>query len=226
MDWFSTNRNKTNHEFEFLENSKWYSEVLLPSSFLPGFKGDPLSESHTHSDGVIGNFRIGGTGEGDLVLDDNCEQFLVFEAKMYSKLAKGITNAKLYDQATRNVACMSYIAAKKQINHKQFKKLGFYVIAPEEQIKKISSFREYTTKETIKEKVLTRVNEYKKNNRESSFQEKICWFNKSFVPFLETMEIDCISWEQVINFIGKHDEQFFKQLSEFYQKCTYYNKKK
>ncbi|MDR4886307.1 hypothetical protein RGU12_01955 [Fredinandcohnia sp. QZ13] len=224
LHWFSNNKDTSNHELEFFKNSKWYSEALLPSPFLPEFRGDTLSEAHTHADGVIGKFKIGSSGHGDLVLEDDCDQFIVIEAKMYSKLSKGIKNNTTYDQVTRNIACMSQIAANQRIDEKQFKKLAFYVIAPEEQIKKERSFREYTTKEIIKEKVFERVNNYYLNERES-FNSKLNWFNMYFISFIETIEIKCITWEEVIKYIHLHDPNFSHILNNFYNKCIHYNKK-
>jgi hypothetical protein len=159
--WFSNNRHINNHEFGFLQKSRWYSEALLSSPFLTKCKKNNLSESYTHADGVIGDFQIGHSGKGDLVLNEDCEQFIVIEAKMYSKLSQGIKNARDYDQVTRNIACMSHLVAKLRLDEKQFKKLGFFVLAPEEQIIKVSSFSTYTDKENIKQKVLSRVKAYK-----------------------------------------------------------------
>lgn len=178
LHWFSKNKHLTNHEFGFLQKSRWYSEALLSSPFLTECKKDHLSESYTHADGVIGDFQIGGSGKGDLVLNEDCEQFIVIEAKMYSKLSQGIKNASNYDQVTRNIACMSHMVAKHRIDEEQFKRLGFYIIAPEEQISKDRAFREYTRKENIIDKVLARINEYNRNERKS-FNAKINWFNNS-----------------------------------------------
>ena len=43
----------------FLPNSTWFSEGLLPTAFKARFQGDPLSESRTNADGVIGQIKIG-----------------------------------------------------------------------------------------------------------------------------------------------------------------------
>ena len=40
-------------------NVDWFSEALLPSPFLARTRGDKLSESWTHADGVVGKFHIG-----------------------------------------------------------------------------------------------------------------------------------------------------------------------
>ena len=60
-----------------------------------------------HADGAIGQFTIGKSGKGDINLSPNANQLVIIEAKMFSKLSKGIKNFSEYDQATRNVACVT-----------------------------------------------------------------------------------------------------------------------
>jgi len=91
------------------EGARWYSEALLPSAFLARVRGDPLAESYTPADGVIGQFQIGGVGKGDLVLDPDAKQLSVIEGKMLSGLSRGVKNAKYFDQAARNVACVAEV---------------------------------------------------------------------------------------------------------------------
>lgn len=109
LDWFSRTPD-CNYELRFLDGSGWYSEALLPSAFLSRKRGDVLAESWTHADGVVGHFSIGENGAGDLSLKDGATQFVVVEAKMFSKLSAGVTNARYFNQAARNVACIAEIA--------------------------------------------------------------------------------------------------------------------
>ena len=108
LDWFTANGN-TESLIPVLPKSKWYSEALLASAFLSQYRGDPLGEKHTHADGAIGHFTIGGSGKGDLVLLPAAEQLIIIEAKMFSPLSSGVTNAKYYDQAARTVGCMAEV---------------------------------------------------------------------------------------------------------------------
>jgi hypothetical protein len=55
LDWFSTHR-VDKHPLSFSEGARWFSEALLLSAFLPRSREDPLGESRTHADGVIGHF--------------------------------------------------------------------------------------------------------------------------------------------------------------------------
>ena len=76
LDWFSR-QPPADHRLSFEKGARWYSEILLPSQFLPGFQADPLAESHTHADGVIGHFAIGRSGKGDIDLAADAKQFVV-----------------------------------------------------------------------------------------------------------------------------------------------------
>ena len=93
VDWFSIS-GIADHPLSFPKDGHWFSEARLPSAFLPRKKGDPLAESHTNADGVIGHFVIGSTGKTDLELIPNATHFVVLEAKLYSGLSKGVKNAK------------------------------------------------------------------------------------------------------------------------------------
>ncbi len=53
IDWFSRNRS-IDFDLKFSDTATWYSEALLPSAFLPRYRGDKLAESWTHADGVMG----------------------------------------------------------------------------------------------------------------------------------------------------------------------------
>ena len=108
LDWFSENRSASG-TLLFDSSSDWYSEALLPSAFLPKERGDRLAESWTHADGVIGDFDIGKENIGGLSLKPDARQFVVTEAKMFSKLSSGVKNAGYFNQAARNVACIAEV---------------------------------------------------------------------------------------------------------------------
>lgn len=56
LDWLDRHRD-LEHPLALHEGARWYSEALLPSRFLRDEHGDPLAESHTHADGLIGHFE-------------------------------------------------------------------------------------------------------------------------------------------------------------------------
>jgi len=219
VDWFS-NYSGNQHQFSFLPESKWYSEALLPTTFRAITMGDVLAESMTRADIVIGNFKIGNFSKGDLLLEENANQFLVIEAKMFSKLDSGTKNARNYDQASRNVACMAETLKRIKINPDNFEKLGFYVIAPLSQIEKVETFKKYTNNTNIHNKALDRVEAYL--DREDYFEKKD-WFDEWFTPMLDKIEIQCLSWEEIIEFIQKIDKYMGDEILKFYENCVRYN---
>ncbi len=157
LDWLHRYRDQFVHAaIPFPPDARWYSEALLPSAFLPRERGDKLAESHTHADGVIGQFTIGGGAKGDLSLESDARCFVVVEAKMFSKLSPGVTNASFYNQAARNVACMAYVLGDAEIRPDSLDTLGFYVVAPEVRIKE-PAFSPYMTREHIEKTVKLRV---------------------------------------------------------------------
>jgi hypothetical protein len=214
VDWFSTS-GITDHPLSFSKDGHWFSEARLPSAFLPRFRGDPLAESHTNADGVIGHFMIGSTGKTDLALTQDATHFVVLEAKLYSGLSKGVKHAKYYDQAARNVACMTEILSRADRKSNTFSQLGFYVLAPKDQIKS-RTFSSHLDKQSIKEKVERRV---------SSFMgERDDWFNDWFKPTLEIIDISSISWEATLDTITEEDSEIGGSLFEYYSLCLRSNK--
>ncbi len=184
VDWFSSSR-ITDYPLSFPNDGHWFSEARLPSAFLPRFKGDPLAESHTNADGVIGHFTIGTKGKTDLILTPNATHFVVLEAKLFSGLSKGVKHAKYYDQAARSVACIAEVLQRADRKPKSITQLGFYVLAPSDQIES-KTFTSHLDKQSINDKVKRRKKPY-----DREFDE---WFKEWFIPTLEKIEIRSISW--------------------------------
>jgi hypothetical protein len=193
LDWFSKQPPST-HQLSFEKGARWYSEILLPSQFLPRFQKDPQAESHTHADGVIGHFSIGRSGKGDIDLHPDAMQFVVIEAKIFSNLSKGIRNFKNYDQATRTTACIAETLSitKRQIN--DLSRLSFYVVAPEKQLKFEPTFQTFLQKDSIRIKVQKRIRAYS-DSPEAEAKNK--WFTTWFLPTLERIDIECMTWEEI-----------------------------
>jgi hypothetical protein len=158
LDWFDRNRD-VEFDLKLVDNAKWYSEALLPSHFLARKRGDRLAESWTHADGVIGHFEIGANGAGDLSLPTTARQFVVTEAKMFSKLSSGVTNARYYNQAARNVACIAEVTKRAGISPDSLVGVGFYVIAPKSRIDE-GVFSDQMNLGHIKDTVYRRIAEY------------------------------------------------------------------
>lgn len=216
LDWLSRHHG-IDHDLSFAPSDKWYSEALLPSAFLARTRGDRLAESWTHADGVIGDIVIGKNRDGDLSLSIDPSRILVTEAKMFSKLSSGVTNARYFDQAARNVACIAELIYRAQIPPSKFEKIGFYVVAPKVQID-TGVFAEKMTRESIRKTVERRVSEYSDPDKEK-------WFSEWFVPTLEVIQIRQIPWEELCTLVKGHDAGFGPQLDAFYEKCLGFNQR-
>ena len=213
VDWFSKS-GFTNHPLSFPDDGHWFSEARLPSAFLARFRGDPLAESHTNADGVIGHFTIGSTGKTDLALIPDATHFVVIEAKLYSGLSKGVKHARYYDQAARNVACIAEVLKRSGCKPNSFSQLAFYVLAPKDQIT-ARTFTSHLDKQSINDKVKKRIKPYDRELDE--------WFKDWFTPTLEVIDIQSKSWESVLDVIRENDSKIGDSLKEYYSQCLNFN---
>ena len=198
----------------FQAGSSWFSEGLLPTAFKARFRGDPLSESRTNADGVIGQIKIGEKAKADLELDNNSTQFTVVEAKIGAPLAKGITNAPTFDQAARNVACMAEVIAQAGIKPSSLDHLDFIVLAPQGAIER-GTFSKELDPNSIQDKVKKRVDAYDGELND--------WYFDHFIPTLEKINIKSLSWETTLKWIGHFRPEIADQLVAFYDLCIKYN---
>jgi hypothetical protein len=218
LDWFSQHAGNE-HVLKFAPGARWFSEALLPSQFLARQRADRLAEGWTHADGVIGNVVIGDSALANTKLADGAVQFIVTEAKLFSPLSGRVTNAPDFDQAARNVACIAEVLFRAKQRPEGLSSLGFYVIAPSEQIAG-NVFGSKLLKESIRNKVLLRVSQYPSPDRETKDE----WFREWFLPTLIHIKVECLGWEDVINFIGANDASFGSELSDFYLECLRFNR--
>lgn len=92
--------------------------------------------------------------------------------------------------------------------------LGLYVVAPQSQIDS-GVFGENLNHEHIQRTVKRRVDEYN--------GEKDEWFREWFLPTLEEIDIQYVSWESIIKIITDNDSNSGTALLQFYEKCIAYN---
>ena len=215
LDWFAEHPG-IDGELAVPEGVRWYSEALLPSPFLARWRGDPLTETYTHADGAVGEFRIGESGAGDLALNDHVSHFVVLEAKLNSKLSSGIKNAPGYDQAARNVACIAHVISAAPCPLEQIETIGFFVVAPDSQIQR-GVFAQQLEKSSIRDKVAARVASYEDAGRDT-------WFVNDFEPVLNRLRIDSVSWESVAASITAVDRAAGRDFDEFYSRCLTHNR--
>lgn len=213
LDWFAKH-SVEGHPLSFSEDATWFSEALLPSAFLARHRGDNLAESWTHADGVVGHFLIGEAGKADLKLMPEANQFIVLEAKMFSGLSSGVSNARYYDQAARNVACMAEVLNRASRNPTSMTDTGFYVLAPKSQIEK-GLFADLMNKDSISGKVTERISAYD--------GKKDAWYRDWFLPTLDQIKVLCLSWEEIITYIQIQGPATGDSMKHFYEHCYYYN---
>jgi len=223
LDWYSNEKDlNITSPLRFATEATWFSEALLPSAFLAENRADKHAESWTHADGVIGHFKT-DTGKAGLTLNPDATQLIVTEAKIYSKLSPGVKNAPDFDQAARNVACIAKILHASGRDPAQMELLGFYVLAPCKQIEEKGLFDNQLQKESIKLKVELRIAEYAGREK---YDELTSWFERWFLPLLNNIKIKAISWEALLEPIAQMDEESYREISSFYEKCKEYNQTK
>jgi hypothetical protein len=214
LDWFSSHK-ISNHPLNFQKNARWFSEALLPSAFLARCRGDPLAENWTHADGVVGHFIIGDQGKADLSLQRGATQFLVLEAKMFSGLSSGVTNARYFDQAARNVACIAEVFHRANLTPSPSMQIGFYVLAPKSQIEQ-GKFSKEMERSSILKKVEQRVQAYD--------GEKDDWYVEWFQPVFQQVDIQEISWEEIISTITEYEPETANYFEDFFKRCIQFNR--
>jgi hypothetical protein len=208
--------------FPFLPGSSWYSEAQLPSKFLPRFQGDPLAEAWTHADGLVGSFEfLDGTKTG-IRLAPRARQLVVIEARMFSPLSPGTKNGPQFDQTARTIACMATLLWDCGKPIESYESLGFYLLAPREQID-AEVFKEMLDKREIAKKVRIRIVAYRSDPR---YDELRRWSGAAFLPLLNRMEVRDLSWEDVIEKLDETDPSLGMTVGRFYDSCLLYNRRK
>ena len=202
-------RQATSHPFRFATNASWFSEALLYSEFLARSRPDELAEGWTNADGVIGHFLDPSqTPNRELRLAKDPRQFVVIEAKMFSGLSSGITRSAVYDQAARSVACMAAMLKRANVAPQVMKRLAFYVVAPQTQIR-AGKFRSLVTKPSIAKAVEARVASYGGARDE--------WLRNWIRPTLELAEVELVAWETVLSDASA-------EMKAFYANCLRYER--
>lgn len=193
-------------------SENWFSEGQLRSPF--GRKKGTPYEKNTHADGVVGNFTTENKTKSAIQLDSDANHFCVYEAKMFSGLSPGTKNAPDYNQAARTVACMAHTLEKADRSPLEMKKVGFFVVAPREQIKK-SIFDDAMNADLIREAIEKRIEQFS----DEAYKELKEWQSKWFEPLLEKMvqveSLDCIAWEDLIGRLTESQDL----ISNFYRCC-------
>ena len=163
---------------------------------------------------MICHFSIGGNGKTDLNLLLYANQLVILEAKMFSGLSSGVSNANYYDQAARNVACVAEVFHRAKAFPRSLSNIGFYVLAPLSQIDK-GVFTKPINRESINNKVEKRVKDY------SGTKDQ--WYSDWFIPTFQKIEIIEISWEKIITTIREQEPESANSFKIFYRRCIEFN---
>lgn len=202
-------RPANNHPFYFVPDASWLSETLLYSEFLARSRPDELAEGWTNADGVIGHFLDPSqTPNRELRLAKDPRQFVVIEAKMFSGLSSSIKHSTGYDQAARSVACMAAVLKRANMAPQYIKRLAFYVVAPQSQIR-AGKFGSLVTKLSIAKAVEARVAAYGGARDE--------WLRNWFRPTLALAEVELVAWEAVLSDASA-------EMKKFYASCLRYER--
>ena len=97
--------------------------------------------------------------------------------------------------------------------------IGFYVVATQSQLDS-GVFRDLLQKESITRRVEEGVAGYRTR---SDGGEKEAWLTEWFLPTIERIVIDFLSWEAVAMAIADQDSEAGKAYSEFYLRCLRFN---
>jgi type III secretory pathway component EscV len=152
----------------------------------------------------LGDFIVNYDERGEVVLNESAKILGIIEAKMGSNLSQGTKNAKNYNQASRNICCLSYVT-RNSPNCEIF----FVVVAPEETIKK-NEIENQIKQENVLNQIKAR------------FQHSAEEYCSEIQEQAEKCKILTISYKEWINEIKDYEVK--KILDEFYGKCISYNK--
>jgi len=213
LAWFSTHQ-VSGHPLNFEPGATWFSEALLPSPFLPRYRGDKRAEGRTHADGILGHISVGSAGKADTSLLRGAAQLVVAEAKMFSPMSAGTRNAPTYDQAARNVACIAETLCRADAPPGQFRSLGFYVLTPDAQAREID-LTSKVDKVSIQRAVFSRAGSYG--------DELDPWLSEWFAATLADIHIGVLSWEQLVDDVRSQDGDTGASLASFYAQSLTHN---
>jgi hypothetical protein len=216
------------HPLKFSNGSKWYSEARLRSPFRPRSKKDPLGESSTQADGVIGHFELHEDTKSRFQLMDGASQFTVIEAKIFSNLSSRTTNASGYNQAARTIACMADAIKPNMIG--ALESVGFFVAAPSLEKRRArkpnTNLEACLEPDSLRLAIRKRIETYEKTSRREDVEQLQKWerdFHDLVGHLHNTKRLRVLDWERdIIDPIADIDKKTGQELREFYRCCLDY----
>lgn len=212
LDWYSKDVNRATtekHTLHFCENSRWFSEAGLRS---------PLKGDCAQADGVIGDFEIrDGTKSGIRVKQD-AAQFVVVEAKMGSKLAKGTKEHREYDQVTRSILCACFEAANGGVLPDALPAgIRVIVVGPDELFSKDDNAQRL--KQDGDTSFLRRAGEKLTKGPWSKGADR-----HLIGAYLDRVKAVAVSWKEVIDEIACVQPAIAVRFTKFYESCRVANR--
>ena len=214
IDWF-TDHGGDRYPLSPMPGARWFAEAWLPSAFMARHRGDPMAESRTHADAVIGHFAIGQPGTAGLTLSADAKQLVVLEAKLASRLSIGVKNAPYFDQAARTVGCMAEVLRRSDREPGSMDDLAFLVLAPRARIDD-GVFAREIDRESIRAKVRRRAEEFG--------DDRMAWFEEWFEPTLDRVDLRAMAWEDVIETVAFHAPVDGQLVDTFYGRCLHHTR--
>ena len=190
---------------DFSKISNWTSEALISSPFV---QANTHREGYTHADIALGDFVVEFNRRGDININDDANIFGIIEAKMGSNLSQGTTHIKSYNQATRNLACIS---SQTYNNNCQ---IFFFVVAP----------KSILIKHRIAEQIELKNMIQQIENRYSIYlDDSISKLNMDLIiAKAQSCLIQSLSYEEWIDAIISPEPKEF--LQDFYNKAKKWNR--
>lgn len=198
------------------DDARCYNQATLETPFKVRNKGekDPLAEASPTVSAVVGHFKVlYGKKKERITLLPEANQFIIIETTLNKALNKGTRKFKNYNQVARNISCM--IQTISHLDNIFLDHLGLYVVAPKKMLQQ-ESFKTFTYKQSIDELIKKRVEDYGEDQEKKAFLEI---FNKIF----QRIEVDCISYEDILRFIKKNDNDYSEMINNFYKVCLRYH---
>lgn len=195
---------------------------LLSSPFQHRTRNDKLAEGKTHADGILGHFIINSGSKADINLIENGNLFSVFEAKLFSSFSSGTKYFPEFNQVSRYISCMAYLNSENSKVRTNYQQFVFTAVFPSERLNEFEFLRNLD-KEKIFVDVSKRIEVYQTEGRQQDFDILSIWFKSQFVPFLDKVLIQQITWESIIDEISSFDNSFGEQLNSYYQECLNHN---
>jgi len=183
---------------DFSQIRNWTSEGLISSPFILAERN---REGYTHADMVLGDFQVNFKERGQIKVLDKAKLFGIIEAKMGSNLSQGTSYVKEYNQASRNLACISY-------NSDNSCKTFFGVVAPEIMIKK------HRIEKQIRKEFLIR-------QIKSRYKLSELTIDNELIDRVLKCETFVVSYENWISLLDGKDKS---NVKDFYNNCRIWNR--